>query len=290
MTTKLTQSHLTHLKHPTAAAHRDSAVERAWSCFTHVSGPVLAAGACWRGENMGTSGGSRQALALHHGRTSAWKLHYVPAVGLAVALSKNNFWQDDVFWQVQRGILQARLLQEEEREEEVLAIIMWGVFSSNMSWPVYIGSQALMEDLDEALILKGSVFFFYKLISKKSMICSLNWPAGINKVSWIRIWMSTGNIRTRLCQTLKPALQVDSQVYWIYLTGPSCKEPRENVWQERRLFQKTWNLIGQTFCLLLYIHIYIYIQQNSRMASYWCEGWHQTLVTDSSVVFRGGLA
>lgn len=38
----------------------------------------------------GTSGGSRQALALHGGRTSAWKLHYVPAVGFAVATSKNN--------------------------------------------------------------------------------------------------------------------------------------------------------------------------------------------------------
>lgn len=38
----------------------------------------------------GTSGGSRQALALHGGRTSAWKLHYVPAVGFAVAISKNN--------------------------------------------------------------------------------------------------------------------------------------------------------------------------------------------------------
>lgn len=94
------------------------------SCF----GPCLGSGGLLEGENMGTSGGSRQALALHHGRTSAWKLHYVPAVGLAVALSKNNFWQDDVFWQVQRGILQVRLLQEEKHEEEVLAIIMWGVF------------------------------------------------------------------------------------------------------------------------------------------------------------------
>lgn len=93
------------------------------SCF----GPRLGSGGLLEGENMGTSGGSRQALALHHGRTSAWKLHYVPAVGLAVALSKNNFWQDDVFWQVQRGVLQAWLLQEEEHEEEVLAIIiMWG--------------------------------------------------------------------------------------------------------------------------------------------------------------------
>lgn len=51
--------------------------------------PILAGGWLLEGKH-GTSGGSRQGLALHDGRTSAWKLHYVPAVGLSVALSKNN--------------------------------------------------------------------------------------------------------------------------------------------------------------------------------------------------------
>lgn len=45
----MTQSHLTNLKHPITPAHRDSAAERAGSCFPRVSGPILAAGANWRG-------------------------------------------------------------------------------------------------------------------------------------------------------------------------------------------------------------------------------------------------
>lgn len=59
---------------------------------------------------QGTSGGSRQGLVLHDGRTSAWKLHYVPAVGLAVTLSKETASAGWCSWQVCCRLFEAKTL------------------------------------------------------------------------------------------------------------------------------------------------------------------------------------
>lgn len=106
MTNKVTRPHPINTKQAINPTNHESTVELAGSRFASDC-PHFGSGAFWR-ENMWTSGGSRHGLALHDGRTSAWKLHYVPAVGLAVALSKTTL-AGCCSWQIQCGLFEARL-------------------------------------------------------------------------------------------------------------------------------------------------------------------------------------
>lgn len=109
MTNKVTRPHPINTKQAINPTNHESTVELAGSRFAS-DGPHFGSGAFWR-ENMWTSGGSRHGLALHDGRTSAWKLHYVPAVGLAVALSKTTLagWCS---WQIHCGLFEGRLFKK----------------------------------------------------------------------------------------------------------------------------------------------------------------------------------
>lgn len=102
----VTQPHPINTKQAINPTNHESTVELAGSRFASNRPPF------WQQSLLegkhGTSGGSRQALALHGGRTSAWKLHYVPAVGFAVALSKNNLGRM-MLWQIHCRLFEATL-------------------------------------------------------------------------------------------------------------------------------------------------------------------------------------
>lgn len=130
----MTRPHPVNTKQAINPTNHESTVELAGSRFASDR-LHFGSRAFWKG-NMGTSGGSRQALALHDGRTSAWKLHYVPAVGLAVALSKNNLGRMMFLANTLQIISSKTFLGgyfKGKREQELLVIILFCFF---VRWPV----------------------------------------------------------------------------------------------------------------------------------------------------------
>lgn len=136
----MTQSRLIKLNYPI------NPVIPAWSEPGPSSPLPLCFGApccCWR-RNMGTSGGGRQALARHHGRTQRLKASLCPSCWAHCRPQQERPWQDDAGWQVQRGGLEARFLQEEEEEEASGEALR---FKRRMSYGI--------------ILFRGSLFLFF---------------------------------------------------------------------------------------------------------------------------------